>query len=110
MNDLFIKCGTIIDGTGGDRFHGDISVTDGSITGDGNQLGQAKRVVVADGTLANPGFIDVHIHYDGPVTWAPSLTTSIFYGVTPAIFAFCGIVFAAVMQPHNSYLNNLLHV
>ena len=68
MHDLLIKNGTIIDGTGGDRFRGDISVTDGLITGVGNQLGQAKRVVDADGLLVTPGFIDVHTQYDGQVT------------------------------------------
>ena len=106
MNDLLIKNGTIIDGTGGDRFHGDISVTDGLITGVGNQLGQAKRVVDADGLLVTPGFIDVHTHYDGQVTWDPYLTPSTYHGVTTAIFGNCGVGFAPVKKANVSYLIN----
>ena len=108
MNDLLIKNGTIIDGTGGDRFRGDISVTDGLITGVGNQLGQAKRVVDADGLLVTPGFIDVHTHYDGQVTWDPYLTPSTYHGVTTAIFGNCGVGFAPVKKADVSYLVNLM--
>ena len=32
MHDLVIRNGTIVDGTGADRFHGDVAVDDGVIT------------------------------------------------------------------------------
>lgn len=108
MNDLLIKNGTVIDGSGGDRFIGDVSIKDGVITGVGANLGRASRIIEADGLLVTPGFVDVHTHYDGQVTWDPYLTPSTFHGVTTAIFGNCGVGFAPVRKYDVSYLINLM--
>jgi N-acyl-D-amino-acid deacylase len=108
MNDLLIKNGTVVDGSGGDRFIGDVSIKDGVITGVGSNLGQASRIIDADGLLVTPGFVDVHTHYDGQVTWDPYLTPSTFHGVTTAIFGNCGVGFAPVRKNDISYLINLM--
>ena len=108
MNDLLIKNGTVVDGSGEDRFIGDVSIKDGVITGVGSNLGQASRIIDADGLLVTPGFVDVHTHYDGQVTWDPYLTPSTFHGVTTAIFGNCGVGFAPVRKNDISYLINLM--
>lgn len=108
MNDLLITNGTVIDGTGQDRFIGDISIKDGVITGVGSNLGKASRTINADGRLVTPGFVDVHTHYDGQVTWDPYLTPSTFHGVTTAIFGNCGVGFAPVRKSDIGYLINLM--
>ena len=108
MNDLLIKNGTVIDGSGGDRFIGDVSIKDGVIAGVGSNLGQASRTIDACGLLVTPGFVDVHTHYDGQVTWDPYLTPSTFHGVTTAIFGNCGVGFAPVRKNDISYLINLM--
>jgi N-acyl-D-aspartate/D-glutamate deacylase len=108
MNDLLIKNGVIIDGSGRDRFVGDISIKDGLINGVGNNLGLATRIIDADGLLVTPGFVDVHTHYDGQVTWDPYLTPSTFHGVTTAVFGNCGVGFAPVRKTDVPYLINLM--
>ena len=108
MNDLLIKNGMIIDGSGRDQFTGDISIKDGFITGVGNNLGTATRIVDAEGLLVTPGFVDVHTHYDGQVTWDPYLTPSTFHGVTTAVFGNCGVGFAPVRKNDVPYLINLM--
>ncbi len=108
MNDLLIKNGTIIDGSGQKRYVGNISVADGLITDIGKSIGSARRVVDADGMLVTPGFVDIHTHYDGQATWDPYLTPSTYHGVTTAIFGNCGVGFAPVRKPDIPYLINLM--
>ena len=108
MNDLLIKNGTIIDGSGQKRYVGNISVADGLITDIGKSIGSARRVVNADGMLVTPGFVDIHTHYDGQATWDPYLTPSTYHGVTTAIFGNCGVGFAPVRKPDIPYLINLM--
>ena len=108
MNDLLIKNGTIIDGSGQKRYVGNISVADGLITDIGKSIGSARRVVDVDGMLVTPGFVDIHTHYDGQATWDPYLTPSTYHGVTTAIFGNCGVGFAPVRKPDIPYLINLM--
>ena len=76
MYDLLIRGGTIVDGSGGAAFTGDVAVQDGCIVAVGRVEGSARRTLGADGLLVTPGFVDVHTHYDGQATWDPLLTPS----------------------------------
>ena len=69
MHDTLIKSATIVDGTGTPGFTGDVALSDGKITDVGKVDGPAHQTIEADGALLTPGWVDVHTHYDGQVTW-----------------------------------------
>jgi N-acyl-D-aspartate/D-glutamate deacylase len=68
--DLVIRGGTIADGNGGDLYEGDVAIKDGRISEVGKVLGHGKEEIDVKGKLVAPGFVDVHTHYDGQVTWS----------------------------------------
>jgi N-acyl-D-aspartate/D-glutamate deacylase len=92
--DLVIRGGTIADGLGGDMFEADVAVTGGRITEVGKVSAKGKEEIDARGRLVTPGFVDVHTHYDGQVTWSQEITPSSQNGVTTAIMGNCGVGFA----------------
>jgi N-acyl-D-aspartate/D-glutamate deacylase len=69
MFDTVIRGGTVVDGTGAAPKTADVAVTDGIIVEVGAISGAATRTIDADGMLVTPGWVDVHTHYDGQVTW-----------------------------------------
>src|SRR2546430_10226563 len=109
MHDLVIRAGTVVDGTGGPARTADVAVDDGRIT----QVGRlddagAHRTVDADGLLVTPGFVDLHTHYDGQVTWDPLLTPSCWHGVTTVVMGNCGVGFAPVRPGQEDWLIQLM--
>ena len=76
MHDIVIRNGTLIDGSGAPRSVGDIAIDGALITQVGGKAGAGQREINADGALVTPGWVDVHTHYDGQVTWDPYLTPS----------------------------------
>jgi N-acyl-D-aspartate/D-glutamate deacylase len=96
VHDLVIRGGTVVDGTGAEPQTADVAVTGGVITEVGRVDGPARREVGADGLLVTPGFVDVHTHFDGQVTWDDDLTPSCWHGVTTAVLGNCGVGFAPV--------------
>jgi len=96
MHDLVIRGGLVVDGSGGPGRTADIAVTDGVVVDVGHAVGVGHREMDADGLVVTPGFIDIHTHYDGQVTWDPHLTPSCWHGVTTAVMGNCGVGFAPV--------------
>ena len=96
MHDIVIRGGTIIDGTGGSAFTGDVAIDGERIVAVGGTAGPARRDIDADGLLVTPGWVDVHTHYDGQATWDPVLAPSSWHGVTTILFGNCGVGFAPV--------------
>src|ERR1700751_1179973 len=92
--DIVIRGGNIADGRGGDMFEADVAIKDGRITEVGKVLGKGKEEIDAKGKLVAPGFVDVHTHYDGQVTWSQDITPSSQNGVTTAVMGNCGVGFA----------------
>ena len=77
MLDTLIKGGTVIDGRGGDRFVGDVGIKDGVIAElGGNITSAATQMVDADGAIVTPGFVDIHTHFDGQVSWDDTMDPS----------------------------------
>src|SRR3982074_1697455 len=92
--DLVIRGGSIADGKGGDLYEADVAIAGGRITEVGKVTAKGKEEIDAKGQLAPPGFVDVHTHYDGQVTWSHDITPSSQNGVTTAIMGNCGVGFA----------------
>jgi N-acyl-D-aspartate/D-glutamate deacylase len=94
MPDLVIRGGNIADGSGSEMFEADVAIKDGRITEVGKVSAKGKEEIDAKGKLVTPGFVDVHTHYDGQVTWSQDITPSSQNGVTTAIMGNCGVGFA----------------
>ena len=68
--DTIIENGTIVDGSGKDRFVGDIGVRDGVIASVGDLSGStATNRVDASNMIVAPGFIDIHSHATSGSFW-----------------------------------------
>jgi N-acyl-D-aspartate/D-glutamate deacylase len=94
MLDCLIKNGTVVDGTGQKPFVADIGIQGGRITHIGQINEAAKETIDATGLWVTPGFVDLHTHYDGQVTWDECFTPSIYHGVTTVVMGNCGVGFA----------------
>ena len=108
MQDLVIRGGSIIDGTGAAAQVGDIAITDGRIQQVGGKAGAAKRTIDAQGALVTPGWIDIHTHYDGQATWDPYMTPSSWHGVTTAVMGNCGVGFAPSRSHQRQWMMDLM--
>ncbi len=112
MTDLVITGGTLIDGTGAAPRTADVAVESGRITEvaeAGSLRGtNAKRTIDADGLLVTPGFVDVHTHFDGQITWDPLLTPSCWHGVTTVVMGNCGVGFAPARPDKHEWLIGLM--
>jgi N-acyl-D-amino-acid deacylase len=108
MHDIVIRGGTIIDGTGRPAFAGDLAIDGNRIVAVGGKAGPGRRVIDATGLLVTPGWVDVHTHYDGQVTWDPMLAPSSWHGVTTILFGNCGVGFAPVRPQHHEALIDLM--
>jgi len=108
MHDLVIRGGTIVDGTGRERFTGDVAVDAGHIAALGRVAERGRREIDARDHVVTPGWVDVHTHYDGQVTWDPILAPSSWHGVTTLVMGNCGVGFAPVRPGSESFLIELM--
>jgi N-acyl-D-aspartate/D-glutamate deacylase len=108
MFDLVIRNGTIVDGTGRQRFRGDVAISGGRIVEVGRVSGPAKRTLDAEGLVVTPGFVDIHTHYDGQVSWDSLLAPSSINGVTSIAMGNCGVGFAPARADKHDWLIALL--
>lgn len=108
MLDVVIKSGTVVDGTGGDRFTADIGIQAGRIVEVGSVTEAATETIEADGALVTPGWVDVHTHYDGQITWDDVLEPSASNGVTTVVMGNCGVGFAPVRPTDHDALIDLM--
>jgi N-acyl-D-aspartate/D-glutamate deacylase len=106
--DLVIRGGSIADGKGGDLYEADVAIRDGRIAEVGKVAGKGKEEIDARGKLVTPGFVDVHTHYDGQVTWSQDITPSSQNGVTTAIMGNCGVGFAPCKPSDHTRLIQLM--
>ena len=106
--DLIIKNGEIVDGTGAPKFRGDVGVKDGRIAAVGKVEGAARRTIDAEGAIVTPGFVDIHTHYDGQVSWDALLAPSSINGVTSTAMGNCGVGFAPARADKHDFLIRLL--
>ena len=111
MYDLIIRNGLVIDGTGRPGFRADVAIEGGRIAAVGPAAeinGGARRVLDAEGAVVTPGFVDIHTHYDGQVSWDSILAPSSINGVTSTAMGNCGVGFAPARADKHDWLINLL--
>lgn len=108
MLDLIIENGEIVDGSGAEPFKGDVAIKNGLITEVGDVSCTAKNIIEATDLTVIPGFVDIHTHYDGQVTWTEELTPSSKHGVTTAVMGNCGVGFAPCRPEDKEKLISLM--
>jgi N-acyl-D-aspartate/D-glutamate deacylase len=108
VHDLVIRDGTVVDGRGATPVLADVAVDDGRITAVGTVDAPGREELAATGLVVTPGFVDVHTHYDGQVTWDPMLTPSLWHGVTTVVMGNCGVGFAPAAPDRHDWLIGLM--
>lgn len=96
MNDLLIRGALLVDGSGADPRHADVTLSGGRIAEVGlpGSLSRAREEIDAEGLALMPGIVDNHTHYDAQVTWDPWCSPSPQLGVTTAVIGNCGFTIA----------------
>jgi len=98
--DLVITNGTILDGTGGDPFVGDVAIENGRIADIGTiELAAGIPTLEASGLVVAPGFVDIHSHSDFTLVVDPRAVSSITQGVTLEVVGNCGHGCAPIGDP-----------
>ena len=115
MYDLTITGGTVVDGTGDKPVKADIGIKDGKIVevrrregDDAGLQGEAAQTIDATGRIVTPGFVDIHTHYDGQISWDGLLEPSSMHGVTTVVGGNCGVGFAPVQPGREQWLIELM--
>lgn len=91
MNDLIIRGGLVIDGSGAASTRADIAIQGNHIAGIGNYAGMAaKEILDAEGLVVSPGFIDAHAHSDTAFLLDSSSASKLYQGITTEISGNCG--------------------
>ena len=108
MYDLIIKNGTVYDGTGKKPFFADVAIKGNKIVAIGELEESSKEVIDAKGKIVAPGFVDIHTHYDGQVTWDPYLRPSTYHGVTTVVMGNCGVGFSPCKPEERDWLISLM--
>ncbi len=108
VHDLVIRGGTIVDGTGGKPFAGDVAIDGDRISLVGEVKGRGREEIDATGKIVTPGFVDIHTHYDGQATWDAEMAPSSWHGVTTVVMGNCGVGFAPAKPDKHDWLIGLM--
>src|SRR3954452_5073801 len=106
--DLVVRGGTVLDGSGGDPFPADVAIIGDRTVEGGTGTGSGREEIDATGRIVTPGFVDIHTHYDGQITWENRLAPSSGHGVTSVVMGNCGVGFAPAREEHRHALITLM--
>lgn len=106
--DLIVRNGTVIDGTGSEPRDADVAIENGRIAAVGRIDGSGREEIDARGLTVTPGFVDIHTHYDGQVTWDDRFSPSSGHGVTTVLMGNCGVGFAPCRPEDRDTLMNVM--
>ena len=98
----------VYDGTGKKPFFADVAIKGNKIVAIGELEESSKEVIDAKGKIVAPGFVDIHTHYDGQVTWDPYLRPSTYHGVTTVVMGNCGVGFSPCKPEERDWLISLM--
>lgn len=108
MFDYIIKGGTVVDGSGEPAYTADVAFQTGKIVEIGKISGLARETINADGLIVAPGWVDVHGHYDGQMTWDDQIAPSFWHGVSTVVSGNCGVGFAPVKADKRDWLIQMM--
>jgi N-acyl-D-amino-acid deacylase len=106
--DLVIRNGVVVDGAGGEPKAMDVAVRGGVIAAVGRIPERGDEEIDAHGCVVTPGFVDIHTHYDGQITWENTLQPSSGHGVTTVVMGNCGVGFAPVKPDQHEMVVRLM--
>ena len=106
--DLVIRNALVVDGTGMEPYEADVAVAADRIYAVGKVSGRGREEISAEGQVVTPGFVDIHTHYDGQVTWENRLVPSSAHGVTTVVMGNCGVGFAPCRPDQHEMLIRLM--
>src|SRR5215469_1207707 len=109
MDDLLIRGGLVIDGSGAPGREADVAVLDGRIAAvEPRSARPARRVIDARGQVVAPGFIDIHTHSDFTLPLNPRAESKIRQGVTLEVVGNCGFSVAPALSGRAPMLREYL--
>jgi N-acyl-D-amino-acid deacylase len=107
--DIVIRGGTVIDGSGRPGEISDVAVHDGRIAAVGPSLPVGSgRVIDAEGLAVAPGFIDIKTHSDFTLPINPKAESKVRQGVTTEIVGHCGFSVAPILPGKRQLVQNYL--
>jgi N-acyl-D-amino-acid deacylase len=109
MDDLLIRGGEVIDGTGAPAREADVSVAGGRVVAiEPRSARPAHREIDARGQVVAPGFIDIHTHSDFTLPLNPRAESKIRQGVTTEVVGNCGFSVAPTLPGRAATLREYL--
>ena len=97
MDDILIRGGQVIDGTGAPGRAADVAIRAGRIAAIENRAESADRVIDGHGCVVAPGFIDIHTHSDFTLPLNRKAECKIRQGVTTEVVGNCGFSVAPAL-------------
>lgn len=108
MYDLVIRNGNVFDGSGSPPVIADVAITGDRIVAVGSVAEQGANEIDATGLIVTPGWVDIHTHYDGQITWTSRMDPSSTLGATTVVVGNCGVGFAPVRPQDRDTLIRLM--
>jgi N-acyl-D-amino-acid deacylase len=109
MDDLAIRGGLVIDGTGAPGREADVLVAEGRVVAiEARSPRRAAREIDARGRVVAPGFIDIHTHSDFTLPLNPRAEGKIRQGVTTEVVGNCGFSAAPALPGTAAMLREYL--
>src|SRR5689334_17391387 len=109
MDDLLIRGGHVIDGTGAPGIDADVSIGGGRLLAVERRSSRpARRTIDARGQVVAPGLIDIHTHSDFTLPLNQRAESKIRQGVTLEVVGNCGFSVAPALPDRVEMLREYL--
>jgi N-acyl-D-aspartate/D-glutamate deacylase len=109
MDDLLIRGGHVVDGSGAEGREADVAIGNGRIVAiEPRSTRAARRVIDARGQVVAPGFIDIHTHSDFTLPLNQRAESKIRQGVTLEVVGNCGFSVAPSLPGQAAMLREYL--